>query len=95
MLHNIIWDSIMPPLSAGLVAVVSIIPGELQSFFGDKGGQSGEGVQGREPLRGGQVRVRTLRGARIAGDDAGVPVAMEAGERKRGVNQVGSERFFR
>ena len=46
-----------PPLSAGLVAIVSIIPGELESFFRDKCGQSGEGVQGREPFRSGRVQV--------------------------------------
>jgi hypothetical protein len=34
-----------------------------------------------------------LRGARIVGDDAGVAVVMEAGERKGGVNEVGSEPF--
>jgi len=35
----------------------------------------------------------TLRDARIASDDAGVSVVMEAGERKGGVNEVGSEAF--
>ena len=80
-------------MSAGLVAVITVIASELESFFGDEGGQSSEGVQGGEPFRGGRVRVRTLRGAGIVGDDAGVPVVMEAGERKGGVNQVGSEPF--
>ena len=38
-----------PGLAAGLVAIVSIIPSELESFFRDEGCQSGEGVQWREP----------------------------------------------
>jgi len=80
-------------LAAGLVAIVSIIAGELESLFGDKGGQSGEGVQGGEPLRGRRVQLGTLRDARIASDAAGVSVVMEAGERKGGVNEVGSEAF--
>jgi len=82
-----------PPFSTGLVAVVSIIASELESFFGDKAGQSGEGVQGGEPFRGGRVKVGALRGARIISDDAGVSIIMEAGERKGGVNEVGSEPF--
>jgi len=34
-----------------------------------------------------------LRGARIISDDAGVLIVMEAGERKGGVNEIGSEPF--
>ena len=34
-----------PPLSAGFVAVKSVIAGELESFFRDKCGQGGKGVQ--------------------------------------------------
>jgi len=82
-----------PALSAGFVAVKSVIAGELESFFRDKCGQGGEGVQGGDPFRGGRVQVGTLRNGRIVGDDAGVAVVMEAGERKGGVNQIGSEPF--
>ncbi len=82
-----------PPLSAGFVAIKSVIAGELETFFRDKCGQGGEGVQGRDPFRGGRVKVGVLRGARIVGDDPGVAVVMEAGERKGGVNEVGSEPF--
>jgi hypothetical protein len=82
-----------PPLSADFVAIKSVIAGELETFFRDKCGQGGEGVQGRDPFRGGRVQVGVLRGARIVGDDAGVAVVMEAGERKGGVNEVGSEPF--
>jgi hypothetical protein len=80
-----------PPLSAGFVAIKSVIAGELESLFGDEGCQSGEGVQGGYPFRGGRVQVGELRCAQIVSDDAGVPVVMEAGERKGGVNEVGSE----
>jgi hypothetical protein len=34
-----------------------------------------------------------LRGSSFVGDDAAVLIVMEAGERKRRVNQVGSEPF--
>ena len=37
--------------------------------------------------------MRMLRDARIVGYGAGVPVVMEAGERKGGGNEVGSEAF--
>jgi hypothetical protein len=82
-----------PALAAGLVALVAITPSELESFFGDEGCQSGEGGQWREPFRSGRVQVRTLRSARIVGDDAGVSIIMEPGERKGGVNEVGCEPF--
>jgi hypothetical protein len=82
-----------PPLSAGFVAIKSVIAGELESFFRDKCGQGGEGVQGGDPFRGGRVQVGVLRCARIVSDDGGVPVVMQAGERKGGVNEVGSEPF--
>jgi len=75
-------------LSSGFVAIVPVIAGELESFFGDEGGQSGEGVQRGERFGGGRVQVGTLRGARLVGDDAGVSIVMEAGERKGGVNQI-------
>jgi hypothetical protein len=78
-----------PPLSASLVAVVSIIAGELESFFRDEGCQGGVSVQRREPFRGAGIQAGTLGGARIVGHDAGVPVVMEAGERKGVVNQAG------
>jgi hypothetical protein len=82
-------------LSSGLVAVISIVPNNLLSFFRDKCGQGGEGVHGGEPFPGGRVQVRTLRGSSFVCDDAGVSVVMEAGERKGGVNQIGGEPFPR
>jgi hypothetical protein len=44
-----------PALSSGLVAIVSIITSELETFFRDEDCQSGEGVQRGVPLRGGAV----------------------------------------
>ena len=44
-------------------------------------------------MRGAGIQVRTLRGAPIIGDNSSVPVVMEAGERKGGVNEVGCEPF--
>jgi hypothetical protein len=35
-------------LTPDLVAVVAVITSELESFFRDKGGQGGEGVQGEK-----------------------------------------------
>jgi hypothetical protein len=46
-----------PALAAGLVAIVSTIPSELETFFWDKVGQSGEGVQLGEPFRSGRVQL--------------------------------------
>jgi hypothetical protein len=49
---------LQPALAAGLVAIVSIIASELESFFRDEGSQSGEGVQGGRtvPVRAGLSR---------------------------------------
>jgi hypothetical protein len=80
-------------LAAGLVTIVSIIASELESFFGDEGGQSGEGVQWKEPFRSGRVQVGVLRSARIISNGTRVLIVMEAGERKGGVNEVGCESF--
>lgn len=41
----------------------------------------------------GRGQVPTTRGARMVGDDAGVAVVVEAGERKGRVNQIGREAF--
>ena len=82
-----------PPLTSGLVAIVSIIARELEAYFRDEGCQSGEGVLWREPLRSGGVQVRILRRARIVGDHAGITVVMEAVERKGNVNQIRCETF--
>jgi len=88
-----IWDCasdgsrqvLTPALSPSLVAVVSIIAHELESFFRDKGYQNNQGVQRGEPLRGAGIHVGALQGVRIIGDNAGVPVVMEANERKGGM----------
>ena len=45
-----------PPLSAGFVAIKSVIAGELESFFRDKCGQGGEGVQWRDPFGAGEFK---------------------------------------
>ena len=74
------------PITAGGSAFV-------QSVDAVKGCQSSQGVEGGQPFRGVGIQERTLRGARIIGDNAGIAVVMDAGESKGSVNQIRSEAF--
>jgi len=75
-------------LSAGLVAVIAAIPDELKPFFRDMSGKGGQGIQRGEPFRGEGRQVRAGGGALLIGNDAGVAVIVEPGERKGCVDKV-------